>query len=90
MARKKDTIPSTKVRFEGGRKRGVSRRDDKTFEWLDSIPKGERFAVAWELLTAALNGELGSAVQQAVEENDAEKARAAASLIFDTFVVGDE
>lgn len=90
MARTRDAVPTTKVRFEGGRKRGVSRRDDKTFEWLDNIPKGERFGVAWELLTAALNGELGSAVQQAVEENDAEKARAAAAQIFDAFVVEDE
>jgi len=90
MARKKDATPSTKVRFEGSRKRGVSRRDDKTFEWLDGIPKGSRFAVAWELITAALNGELGPAVQQAVEESDSDKAREAAAQIWASFVVDED
>lgn len=90
--RKPDPIPSERIRIEGSRKRGVSTRDDKTFAWLDGIAErgGDRFGSVWELLTAALNGELGPAIQEAVEEGDAEKAREAAKQIFSAFVVDEE
>ncbi len=90
--RKPDPIKSERIRIEGNRKRGISARDDKTFAWLDGIDErgGDRFGSVWELLTAALNGELGPAIQQAVEEGDADKAREAAKQIFASFVVDEE
>jgi hypothetical protein len=91
MGRHKDPIPSEHIRFEGNRKRGVSRRDDRVFEWLDAIPAGaDRFGVAWELIAAALNGELGPTIKQAVETSDTEKARAAARAMFASMIVDDE
>lgn len=90
MARPKDTVRSDRIRIDGYRKRGIDPRQDKTFAWLDAIPNGKRFDFTWELLTAALNGELGSAMQQAVEENDLEKARDAARQISIAFVVEDD
>lgn len=90
MSRPKDSVPSARVRIEGNRKRGVDARQDKTFAWLDSIPAGKRFDFVWDLLTSALNGELGSVMQQAVEDSDVEKAREAASQIINAFVVDDE
>lgn len=88
--RRRDAIPSVRIRIDGFRKRGVSARDDKTFAWLDEIPTRKRFAFVWDLLTAALNGELGPAMQQAVEESDMEAAKAAASQIISAFVVDDD
>ena len=90
MARPKDAIKSERVRIDGLRKRGLNERQDKTFAWLDAIPEGKRFDFVWDLLTAALNGELGSVMQQAVEESDVEKAREAASQIIGAFVVDDD
>ena len=91
MGRRKDAIPSEHIRFEGNRKRGLSRRDDTVFGWLDAIPAGaQRFGVLWELIAAALNGELGPAIQQAVETSDTEKAQAAARAMLASMVVDDE
>lgn len=85
-----DPIKSTKISIGGRRKRGVSTRDDKTFAWLDSIPPGKRFEFTWELLTAALNGELGPVMQEAAEESDLEKAKRAAERIKSAFVLEDD
>lgn len=90
MARPRDKNRSERIRLDGYRKRGVDVRQDKTFAWLDAIPEsGSRFGFVWDLLTAALNGELGSAMQVAVEEGDVEKAREAAAQISNAFVVDD-
>ena len=72
--RKPDAIRSERIRIEGNRKRGVSERNDVTFAWLDSLPAGSRFGMAWELLTVALNGELGDRVQKAVASGNTEEA----------------
>ena len=90
MARRKDKIPSERVRIDGNRKRGIDTRQDKTFAWLDAAPDGERFGFVWDLITAALNGELGSMMQEAVEVGDIELARKAAAEIIGAFVVDDD
>lgn len=89
MARPRDKNRSERIRIDGYRKRGIDARQDKTFAWLDAIPAGKRFDFVWDLLTAALNGELGPVMQQVVEESDIEKAREAASQIVGAFVVDD-
>ena len=89
MVRPLDLNRSERIRIDGYRKRNVSPRQDKTFAWLDAIPSGKRFDFVWDLLTAALNGELGTVMQQAVEDGDVEKAREAASQIISAFVVDD-
>ena len=90
MPRQKDEIPSEFVRIQGRRKRGVSARWDKTFAYLDGLPDGKRFDFVWEYLTAAVNGELGQAMQEAVEEADIEKALEAARNLRRNFVDEDE
>ena len=80
-----DAIPSERIRLDGYRKRGVSTREDVTFAWLDSLPSGTRFGMAWELLTAALNGELGSKVQKAVASGNTEEAMAALQDLIGAF-----
>lgn len=87
--RKPDEIPSEFVRIQGRRKRGISPRDDKTFAWLDGLERGKKFEFAWELITAAVNGELGSAMQAAVEVCDTDAAREAALAIKANFVDDD-
>lgn len=69
-----DVIRSERIRMDGYRKRGVNQRDDVTFAWLDALPGGARFGMAWELLTAALNGELGENVKKAVASGNTEEA----------------
>lgn len=90
MARHLDQIPSERVYIAGRRKRGISTREDKTFAWLDEIPSGQRFAFVWELLTSALNGELGPMMQTAVQESDVDKAKVAAAQISAAFVIDDD
>ena len=90
MPRKKDSVPSQLIRIQGRRKRGVSPRYDKTFAYLDNLPDGLRFEMVWELLTAAINGELGPAMQEAVEQSDVDKAKEAARKIRLNMVDEDE
>jgi hypothetical protein len=89
MARPKDEKESVRIRIDGYRKRGIDERQDKTFAWLDGIPAGKRFNFVWDLITAALNGELGPLMQQAVEQGDIEQAKEAASQIASAFVIDD-
>ncbi len=88
--RRPDEVRSVRIRIDGYRKRGVDARQDKTFAWLDGIPAGMRFDFVWDLLTAALNGELGPVMQQAVEDSDMDKARVAAKEIAGAFVIEDD
>ena len=90
MARPKDETESERIRIDGYRKRGIDERQDKTFAWLDGIPARNRFTFVWDLITAALNGELGPLMQQAVEQGDLEQAKEAASQIAGAFVVDDD
>lgn len=88
--RRPDEIPSERIRIDGYRKRNINKRYDKTFEWLDAIPGRKRFNMVWELITAALNGELGIQMQTAIETGDLDLAKQAASQIVSAFVVDDD
>jgi hypothetical protein len=85
VGRPPDPIKSERVRLDGYRKRGVDPRHDVTFAWLDSLPAGTRFGMAWELLTAALNGELGDRVKQAVTSGNTEEAMDALQDLIGAF-----
>ncbi len=90
MARPRHEVRSERIWIDGNRKRGIDARQDKTFAWLDAIPSGRRFNFVWDLITAALNGDLGPMMQEAVEDGDIEKARAAAVTVMGNFVVDDD
>jgi hypothetical protein len=74
MARKKDLIASERIRWDGYRKRGVEARWDKTFAWNDSHAAGEKFGMVWSMVTAVLNGDLGTQFEQAVKAGNTEEA----------------
>jgi hypothetical protein len=88
--RKADEVKSELIKIQGRRKRGTSKRYDKTFAYLDSLQPGRRFEFVWELLTSAVNGELGKIMQEAVEEVNLDKAKEAARKIASNFVDMDE
>jgi hypothetical protein len=90
MGRRKDEIKSDLIHIQGRRKRGISWRYDKTFAYLDGLPPNRRFEMVWELLTAAINGELGPAMQEAVEQTDIDKAKEAAKKIYQNMVDEDD
>ena len=68
MARKKNAVPSIRIRLDGYQEQPITDpRIQKAVDWVNEM-KAERkaFPMAWGLLVAALNGELGSEVQTAV------------------------
>jgi hypothetical protein len=85
MPRRKDAVPSVRIRWDGNRKRGVSERDDRVFGWNDANMDNDRFGMVWELVASALAGELGPQVQAAVEQGDDEAARDALADLLDAF-----
>lgn len=85
MPRRKDPIPSERIRWDGNRKRGISERDDRVFAWNDANMDNDRFGMVWELVASALAGELGPQVKAAVEQGNEEAARDALADLLETF-----
>ena len=84
--RKPDAVRSERIRWDGNRKRGINPRWDVTFAWNDAHPSGTRFGMVWELVTSALNGELGERVQAAVASGNTEEAVDALHDLLGTFI----
>lgn len=92
MSRPKNKIPSERVRLDGYVGMPITDpRVQKFWDWYVENRNARRaFPMAMELLMAALNGELGSGVQWAVESGDEEELRKqmdAAKDIMAAFVV---
>lgn len=72
MSRPKNSFPSQRVRLDGYvrmAEEGVTEnpREQKFFEWyLENVDERRAFPMAKALLVAALNGELGTPIQEAV------------------------
>jgi len=69
MARLKNAVPSVRIRLDGYQEQPITDpRIQKAVDWV-LANKAERkaFPMAWGLLIAALNGELGDQVQMAVQ-----------------------
>jgi len=75
MPRKKFAVPSERVRFEGYQRMPISDpRVQVAYEWyLKNKEERKAFPIAWQLLIAALNGELGPQVKVAVETANTEE-----------------
>lgn len=69
MTRQKNQFPSERVRLDGFQRMPITDpRVQKAYDWyLDQKRMRRAFPMAWALLVKALNGELGSEIQQAVE-----------------------
>lgn len=92
MARRKNSIPSERVRLDGYVGMPImDERVQKFWDWYVANRAARKaFPMAMQLLTAALNGELGERVQWAVENGNEEELRLqmeAAKDVFANFVV---
>lgn len=65
-------------------------RIDKALRWLDSHPKGKVTAMCWELIVAAVNGELGIASVPAIMDDDTERTQKALQDMLNNMVFEDD
>jgi hypothetical protein len=91
MTRSKNPYPSLRMRFDGQFQRkaeheALTPRDQKFIDWYLSNAGQDRFGLAREIITAMLNGELGSRVQDAVMSGNTEEVIEAARDLIGEFV----
>ncbi len=65
-------------------------RIDKTLKWIDSQPSGLRTKLIWELIVAAVNGELGIAPSVSMEDGDAELNESALRSLLANMELNEE
>lgn len=65
-------------------------RIDKALRWLQSHPKGKVTAMCWELIVAAINGELGVAAAPAVVDDDVERTQKALKDMLNNMVFEED
>ena len=66
-------------------------RSDKALAWYDSQPAGQRTRMCWELIVAAVNGELGVAVAAVnLADEDAERSQAALESLLANMVMDED
>ncbi|HRT92596.1 MAG TPA: hypothetical protein P5516_08965 [Anaerolineaceae bacterium] len=93
MPKPKNEFPSVRVRLDGYlqmREEGVTAdpRQQALYNFLvEHRSDRKAFPMAIELLTAALNGELGEQVKTAVEAGDTQAAVEAARDLISEFVI---
>ena len=93
MARKKNDVPSVRIRLDGFlrmRDEGIaeSEREQVFLDWfLENSANRKAFTVMKEMMTAMLNGEMGPQIQQAVQAGDTQAAIEAAQDLISAFVV---
>lgn len=69
---------------------GTDARVDKALAWFDAQPGGERTKICWELIIAAVNGELGVAQTTSLVDDDAERAHKALEDMLKNMVVDED
>ena len=88
MPAKKREIPSGRVRIDGYQQMPiVDEREQVFWDWYQKM-KNERkaFPMAKALIIAALHGEMGVQVQEAMVTGDTEKAQEALDDLLGTFL----
>jgi|GEM_PF-3131622 hypothetical protein len=91
MSRKKNLVKSQRYRLDGNMPMPITNPRDQVFwDWyLDMKSKDRAAPVARELLTAILNGEMGSQMQKAIQQGDTQAAIEAAQDLINAFVIED-
>ena len=91
MSRPKSACPSERIRLDGYQRMPITDpRDQVAWDWfVKNRANRQAFPIAWELIKAALNGELGERVQVAVEAGDTAEAMDALKDLLGAFG-GDE
>lgn len=76
MPRHRNQVPSERVRLDGYQQMPITDPRDQVFwDWyLEKRKTRQAFPLAKALITAALHGELGVQVQQAVQHGDTDEA----------------
>jgi len=87
MPKKKFTVPSERIRFEGLQRMPITDpRVQVAYEWYLKNKKAKKaFPIAWQLIISALNGELGPQVKVAVEQGNTEEAISALQDLLGAF-----
>ena len=65
-------------------------RLNRALAWYDAQPSGERTRLCWELIIAAVNGELGIAPAVSMEDGDAEENKSALNELLKNMVLDEE
>jgi hypothetical protein len=68
----------------------MSPRELKALAWYDAHPNGQRTRLCWELIVAAVNGELGVASSVALVDEDAAQAQRALDDLLANMVLDDD
>jgi len=69
---------------------GESARADKALAWLKEQPAGQRTRLCWELIVAAVNGELGVAQTVTLADADADRSQAALESLLANMVMDED
>ena len=87
MARPRNSIPSARIRLDGYQRMPIQdERDRVAWEWYcNNRENRQAFPIAWELIKAALNGELGERVQVAVQDGNTAEAISALQDLLGAF-----
>ena len=65
-------------------------RLDRALAWYDAQPSGTRTRLCWELIIAAVNGELGIAPAVSMDDEDTEQNKSALSALLENMVLNEE
>jgi hypothetical protein len=68
---------------------GKDARVDKVLAWYDAQPVRHRTRLFWELVTAAVNGELGVAQSVVINDDGAEQAQKALEGLLKNMVMDE-
>lgn len=76
MARPKNAVPSKRIRLDGNIPEPLpGTREYKAYKWYqDNVGARKAFPMAWQLLVAALNGEMGPQVKAAFDQGNTDEA----------------
>lgn len=88
MAPKKLEVPSERWRIDGNQRMPITdAREQKFWDWYLEMRKARKAApMAKMLIIAALHGELGTHVQEAVEKGNTEEAHEALGDLLGEFL----
>jgi len=65
-------------------------RIDKALAWYDSVPSGERTKMCWDLIVAAVNGELGVASSVALVDENEDRSQKALDDLLKNMVLDED
>jgi hypothetical protein len=88
MPPKKRDVPSGRVRIDGYQQMPIiNEREQRFWDWYQEMKKNRKaFPMAKALIIAALHGEMGARVQEAIVTGDTEQAQEALDDLLGNFL----